>query len=219
MTLLLGKRYENSVKYIIQRLKHVKSLIPLLVLTNLDNKFECDTCKVIQVSSLYERAGIQAPTTFLNHTRGRRLFQKSERNALYLKFLAWSVTEYEKILFLDADVYIRENIDYVFDFQIRKSLMASPACKQNIFNSGVFLFHPSSTISNLLFSKKSFEKYCENKITDQSVLNSFFKRQWDKFPVHIVDHVHYVKKEREENASIIHYVGEPKPTLTSSSSS
>jgi len=59
------------------------------------------------------------------------------------------LTQYEKCVFLDADTMVLQNVDDLFE---REELSAAPDVGwPDCFNSGVFVFRPSSeTYSKLL---------------------------------------------------------------------
>lgn len=72
------------------------------------------------------------------------LLGRPELDITFTKIQLWKLTQYRKIVFLDADTYPLKNIDELFD---RPSFSAAPdAGWPDCFNSGVFVTEPSDTI-------------------------------------------------------------------------
>ena len=77
------------------------------------------------------------------------LLKRPELGVTFTKLHCWRLTQFKKAVFLDADCLVLKNVDELFD---REEFSAAtdvgwPDC----FNSGVFVFKPSSiTYSNLV---------------------------------------------------------------------
>merc|ERR1719334_3107943 len=82
------------------------------------------------------------------------LMKRPELGVTLTKIHAWSLTQFSKCVFMDADTLVVDNIDDLFE---REELSATPDIGwPDCFNSGVFVFRPDlQTYDNLLaFSKK-----------------------------------------------------------------
>ena len=77
------------------------------------------------------------------------LLTRPELGVTFSKLHVWTLTQYSKCVFLDADTLVLENVDELFD---REELSAAPDIGwPDCFNSGVFVFEPSmETFENLL---------------------------------------------------------------------
>ncbi|KAI5639707.1 glycosyl transferase family 8 domain-containing protein [Phthorimaea operculella] len=77
------------------------------------------------------------------------LLQRPELGITFTKIHCWTLTQYEKCVFLDADTLIVQNCDELFN---REELSAAPDVGwPDCFNSGVFVFAPSQdTYSRLI---------------------------------------------------------------------
>uniref|UniRef100_A0A8C6RTB9 glycogenin glucosyltransferase n=1 Tax=Nannospalax galili TaxID=1026970 RepID=A0A8C6RTB9_NANGA len=89
---------------------------------------------------------------------------------LMTKLHCWSLTEYSKCVFIDADTLVLTNIDDLFE---REELSAAldpgwPDC----FNSGVFVFQPSIETYNQLLQLASEQGSFDGG--DKGLLNTFF---------------------------------------------
>jgi len=133
----------------------------------------------------------------------------------------WTLTQYTKCVFLDADTLIIQNCDELFD---REELSAAPdAGWPDCFNSGVFVFRPNiNTYKELIshaFSTGSFDG------GDQGLLNTFFSDWSTKdisrhlpFTYNMVASASYsylpAFKQFGSQVKIVHFIGAMKPWLT-----
>ena len=63
---------------------------------------------------------------------------RAELGVTWTKLNAWKLTEYAKMIFMDADMICVQNIDELFE---RDEISAVPDCGwPSIFNSGLFVF-------------------------------------------------------------------------------
>ncbi|XP_048190647.1 glycogenin-1 [Perognathus longimembris pacificus] len=98
------------------------------------------------------------------------LMKRPELGVTLTKLHCWSLTQYSKCVFMDADTLVLANIDDLFE---REELSAAPDPGwPDCFNSGVFVYQPSAeTYSQLLHlaaEQGSFDG------GDQGLLNTFF---------------------------------------------
>ncbi|XP_056166247.1 putative UDP-glucuronate:xylan alpha-glucuronosyltransferase 4 [Syzygium oleosum] len=93
----------------------------------------------------------------------------------YSKLRVWQLTQYDKVIFIDADLIVLRNID---EFFVYPQLSAAPN-NRLLFNSGVIVIEPSSCVFEDLMSK-SFELDSYNG-GDQGFLNEFFT-WWHRLP-------------------------------------
>lgn len=62
----------------------------------------------------------------------------------YSKLRVWQVTDYDKLVFIDADFIIAKNIDYLFSYP----QLSAAGNNRVLFNSGVMVMH----LINIFFS-------------------------------------------------------------------
>lgn len=86
------------------------------------------------------------------------LLERPELGCTLTKLRAWTLTQFEKCVFLDADTLILQNVDDLFQ---REELSAAPDIGwPDMFNSGVFVFLPSrTTYENLLTHAKKYGSF------------------------------------------------------------
>jgi len=101
------------------------------------------------------------------------ILARPELGITFTKLHCWTLTEFSKCVFLDADTLVVRNCDELFD---REELSAAPdAGWPDCFNSGVFVYKPSiETHRQLLALAESCGSFDGG---DQGLLNQFFN-EW-----------------------------------------
>lgn len=96
----------------------------------------------------------------------------------FTKLRAFALTEYEKLVFLDADTIVLQNIDDLFE---RPAIAAAPDfLLPDRFNSGVMVIEPNAELfANLMEKLSTSESYDGG---DQGFLNTYYS-DWYKWPV------------------------------------
>ncbi|KAG6512846.1 UDP-glucuronate:xylan alpha-glucuronosyltransferase 1-like [Zingiber officinale] len=107
---------------------------------------------------------------------------KAERDAYnewnYSKFRLWQLTDYDKVIFIDADLLILRNIDFLFAMPE----ITATGNNATYFNSGVMVVEPSNCTYRLLMEHiDEIESYNGG---DQGYLNEIFTR-WHRIPRHM----------------------------------
>merc|ERR1719446_1412708 len=149
------------------------------------------------------------------------LLDRTELGITFTKIQCWTLTDYTKCVFLDADTLILQNSDELFE---REEFSAAPdAGWPDCFNSGVFVFRPNlNTFKDLVkhaMARGSFDG------GDQGLLNTFFSDWATKdisrhlpFTYNMVASATYsylpAFKKFGKNVHIIHFIGAAKPWKT-----
>ncbi|XP_059183990.1 glycogenin-2 [Centropristis striata] len=151
------------------------------------------------------------------------LLGRPELGITFTKIHCWTLTQYSKCVFLDADTLVLCNVDELFE---RDELSAAPDPGwPDCFNSGVFVFRPSlQTHGGLLDHALQHGSFDGG---DQGLLNSFFS----SWPVEdISKHLPFVYnlsassiytylpafQQFGHDAKIVHFLGAVKPWSSSS---
>jgi alpha-N-acetylglucosamine transferase len=121
---------------------------------------------------------------------GRNPFTKGKKPGFhtpldnFVKLRLWQLTDYERVVFLDADALVLRNIDRLFDYP---EFSAAPNVYESLvdfrrMNSGVFAARPSgATFAAMLGALDAPGAFW--KRTDQSFLQSFFP-DWNGLTVY-----------------------------------
>ncbi|KAL6132689.1 hypothetical protein ACLB2K_064928 [Fragaria x ananassa] len=93
----------------------------------------------------------------------------------YSKLRVWQLTEYSKVIFIDADLLVLENMDIFFTYP----QLSAGLNHQHFFNSGLMVVEPSQCMFEYLM-RKSFKIKPYNG-GDQGFLNEIFT-WWHRLP-------------------------------------
>ncbi|KAM3752698.1 hypothetical protein ACB098_03G038900 [Castanea mollissima] len=123
----------------------------------------------------------------------------------YSKLRIWQLIEYDKVMFIDADLLVLKNIDKFF---VHPQVSAAPN-DMVIFNSGVMVIEPSLCMFKELMSK-SFKLESYNG-GDQGFLNEAFT-WWHRLPKKLnqlksFDRSGNKKHDIPEDTYTVHYLG------------
>ena len=150
------------------------------------------------------------------------------------KLLLFALDGYRRAAFLDIDMLVARNIDALLDQPPFAAVAALPYATKS-FNSGVFVYEPSLDVAAALHDlsqRATFESTRESgpnahrririkgagehiHLSDQSVLNHYFRGRWHQLPygyntgvkTRSVNRKMYSKIE----VAVVHFVHRPKP--------
>uniref|UniRef100_A0A8C4VPE9 glycogenin glucosyltransferase n=1 Tax=Gopherus evgoodei TaxID=1825980 RepID=A0A8C4VPE9_9SAUR len=146
------------------------------------------------------------------------LLERPELGVTFTKLHCWTLTQYSKCVFMDADTLVLCNIDELFE---REELSAAPDSGwPDCFNSGVFVFRPSVETYNRLLQFATEHGSFDGG--DQGLLNSFFSN-WAT--TDIGKHLPFIYnlstsaiytyvpafKHFGRDAKVVHFLGSAKP--------
>ncbi|XP_077293247.1 glycogenin 1 isoform X3 [Arctopsyche grandis] len=148
------------------------------------------------------------------------LLSRPELGITFTKIHCWTLIQYQKCVFLDADTLVFKNCDELFE---REELSAAPDVGwPDCFNSGVFVFQPSNETFDALV------KFAQEKGSfdggDQGLLNQFFSG-WARedikkhlpFAYNVCTTAFYsylpALKQYGSDMKIMHFIGNLKPWL------
>ncbi|MCO5073287.1 MAG: glycosyl transferase [Rhizobiaceae bacterium] len=127
----------------------------------------------------------------------------------FAKLRLWQLTQYERVVFLDADTLVVKNIDRLFGYP---EFCAAPNVYESLadfrrLNSGVFVAQPSEeTFSAMLARLDAPDAFWPR--TDQTFLQSYFP-QWHGLPVfcNMLQYVWFALPELWDwnSVSVVHY--------------
>jgi lipopolysaccharide biosynthesis glycosyltransferase len=142
---------------------------------------------------------------------------------VYTKLHVWSLTEYKKVVFLDADMLVLKDLRHLF---AKPELSAAPefAGSPLAFNAGLMVLAPSKATYKALTSGLSGDSLTYDG-ADQGYLNEYFLDRWNLLPgtynlLRCPNHylgsdapqVVWFHNYHFERAQVLHLTG-PKPWL------
>jgi len=148
------------------------------------------------------------------------LMDRTELGITFTKIRCWTLTQFNKAVFLDADTLVLQNCDELFD---REELSAAPdAGWPDCFNSGVFVFRPNLETYEALISHANSAGSFDGG--DQGLLNDFYSSWAHKditkhlpFLYNMVASATYsylpAFKRFGNDVKIVHFIGASKPWL------
>ncbi|XP_026394549.1 UDP-glucuronate:xylan alpha-glucuronosyltransferase 2-like isoform X1 [Papaver somniferum] len=111
----------------------------------------------------------------IKRIRNPRAEKDSYNEYNYSKFRLWQLTDYDKVIFIDADIVILRNSDLLFNFP----QMSATGNDGSIFNSGIMAIEPSNCTFKILMEKR--KEIISYNGGDQGFLNEVFV-WWHRWP-------------------------------------
>lgn len=222
VTLLSSDDFLTGVVMLNWSLKRVKSAYPLLVLCS--NSVSKNTLSILRKRHLdcsVLEESIVVDTSEVNTAKGYDHWNKT-----FDKLFIWSLTQYKKVVFLDSDMHVIKNIDYLFDCPHMSAVRADQWNEPGLdkLNSGLMVIEPN--MEELRGLKKLWEsgEIKLKNVGDQDVIRAYFK-DWGRkqeltlspgLNVLYSEVSHGVIKEKQvAPVSVIHYIGSRKPWMVS----
>jgi lipopolysaccharide biosynthesis glycosyltransferase len=152
-------------------------------------------------------------------------------NHMYTKLRVFELVTYDKLVYLDSDMIVCNNIEELFTLPSMSAVAAGSLLARNAswtnLNAGFLVIEPSIELfSRMIFS---VDKLKSKDGSDQGFLHSFFP-EWQTETILHADHRYnvpftylneycnnfnfnfsYIRKKLETNISILHFWGEIKP--------
>ncbi|KAL9264772.1 UDP-glucuronate:xylan alpha-glucuronosyltransferase 1-like protein, partial [Drosera capensis] len=144
--------------------------------------------------SSYHRSGLKAAgwkIRIIERIRNPKAEKDTYNEWNYSKFRLWQLTDYDKIIFIDADLLILRNIDFLFAMPE----ISATGNNGTLFNSGVMVIEPSLCTFQLLMDHiNEIESYNGG---DQGYLNEIFT-WWHRIPVRMNFLKHFWEGDTDE---------------------
>lgn len=109
----------------------------------------------------------------------------------YSKLRLWQLTAYNKLIFLDSDVLVLQNIDFLF----QSEEIAASGNSRTVFNSGVMVLEPHNCTFQFLISQ--IDTIFSYNGGDQGFLNEVFP-WWHRLPRRMNFLKHFYSNSQEE---------------------
>ena len=147
-------------------------------------------------------------------------------NRTFDKLYVWTLTEYDKVVYLDSDMQVVRNVDFLFDCPHMSAVIADqwnePGLKK--LNSGLIVIEPN--LEEFDGMKQLWESGAINlkNVGDQDIIRAYYLNWEAKEELHLPPglNVFYsevsagiIKKKDVQPVSVIHYIGSRKPWMVS----
>jgi alpha-N-acetylglucosamine transferase len=191
VTLVTGADYALGALALARSLKASGTRAPLVVLATPEARdlepLAAEGCRIVEVDHLpvsealrerHARAALHAASPF---TKGNKPdFHQPWHN--FTKLRLWELTDYRRVVFVDADAVVLRPIDRLFDYP---EFSAAPNLYESLadfhrLNSGVFVARPdAATLDAMLARLDAPDAYWRR--TDQTFLETVFP-DWHGLP-------------------------------------
>lgn len=152
------------------------------------------------------------------------------------KLQAWGLERYEKLVFVDSDMLVRENLDFLFDLPAFTAVCAGEAFQHSAtwrgLNSGLIVIEPQKSVKDELFKLVRtvvVEYQLKGQfVGDQDVINAYIPEWPDQDGKHLdegynmfADYLSwYIRNEgyswmkrNGKTIAIVHFIGKQKPWM------
>lgn len=236
VTLLNSDSYLKGVICLNESLKKVKSKYQLYVL--ITGELSLKSQKILdkyKINIIKVNKKIDVPEWVINRNINENM---QHWNNSFDKLLVFELTQFKKIIFLDSDMYVVENIDNLFEKKHMSGVILGESFPDNyysnwtrtLFSSGLLVIEPKDKLINEFIKYFDKIKNIEGAIGDQQILWEYFNNWSIKKELHLnekytvcFEHLDYYRKnlkydiynERcENNIKTIHFSA-PKPWFLS----
>lgn len=147
-------------------------------------------------------------------------------NRTFDKLYVWTLSQFNKVVFLDSDIQVIKNIDYLFDCPHMSAVRADAFNEPGLdkLNSGLMVIEPNEReFEELRTIVKSGELHLKN-MGDQDVIRAYY-HDWGTRKELTLEpglNVLYsevsrgvIQRQDVEPVSVIHYIGHKKPWMVS----
>ncbi len=229
ITLLTNDTYVRGVILLNECLRKTESKYPLLCLITDD--VDENTRNILTMNNInYQLVNkIEMPEKLYNYNKEQNAKQTEIWKYCLTKFNIFKMTEYNKIIFLDADLLILKNLDHCFKYDHMTAALDGEYI--NLwpnwphFNSGFMVIEPNidtfnsimNFSSNITDDLESIKDYKGDKylLADQEILNLYYNdwynnknlhlsKYYNIFPVHTPD---IMENDIWQNGYFVHFVG------------
>lgn len=235
ITMATSKNYLTGLVAMYLSLKSTGTQIPLYAM--LPQRLVEDEAKTI---ARLKRNGIKVLQYNHSVEIPQQLIEKNTNNGHFRfnhtfdKLLIFGLTQFEKIVFIDADMYILHNLDHLFTFPHMSAVAAGRSYPGNQdwidLNSGLMTIQPQDNLLHDLVQKIPEVIMQKDICGDQDVLQLYYpdwpqqpeKNMGEKYGIFAQYSSYYEKHlgytytndtENPKSVAVIHFIGEKKPWM------
>lgn len=147
-------------------------------------------------------------------------------NRTFDKLYVWRLTQFDKVVYLDSDMQVIRNIDFLFDCPHMSAVRADAFNEPGLdkLNSGLMVIVPNEQEFQGLFDFWQSGKIHLKRMGDQDVIRAYYSDWGTKPELTLAPglNVFYsevtsgvIQRRDVEPVSVIHYIGHNKPWMVS----
>jgi glycogenin len=165
----LGAKYVTAALVLAQSLRNTGTKIRLHALV-IPDEVSDESRK--RLATLYDEV-TEVPAIKGLSSKNLKIIGRPDLHATLTKIQFWSLEQYERVLYMDADTLVLQNLDHLFSLPKSIRLACAPEIGySDCFNAGVMLLMPDEQTYNDL--KKAAAEIESFDGGDQGLLNVFF---------------------------------------------
>ncbi|KAK1983477.1 family 8 glycosyl transferase [Colletotrichum cereale] len=190
-TLVTNDGYVVAAAVLAESLKATGTKIPRCVIITAETMSEES---IATLRGLFDHV-IPVPAMAALTTTNLDLIGRPDLHATMTKLRLWSLSQFRRVLYLDADTLVLSNLDHVFDLPESVTFAASPEIGfPDCFNSGVMLLRPdAATYAELTAFATRVDSFDGG---DQGLLNVFFGDGTKNHPATVLIRQQQQQKQR-----------------------
>lgn len=235
VSIVTSKNYLVGLETMYLSLLKTGTKIPLYTL--LPTKLVKDNCGAVQklkdegINIVEYEQSVAIPNALVenNNANGDNRF-----NYTFDKLLIFGLTQFDKIVFLDSDIYILQNLDHLFEKPHMSAMIAGKSYPGNEdwvdLTSGIMTLIPNNELIQQLEETIPIVIEKKGSCGDQDVLQEYYS-EWTKHPELdmgekygiMAGYADYYEKvlgynysgdiNNSKSVAIMHYAGEKKPWM------
>lgn len=236
ITMINTDSYLNGALCLYESLKHVgaKYMFTVLVTGDVSDKSK-SKLKKYGINVIESNGRIDVP----EYIKEKNIKGNMPHwNKCFDKLLIFELVEFDKLIFLDSDMFIIENIDHLFEKDNMSAVILGKSFPNDYysnwtrenFSSGLMIIKPEKNVVEEMCKYFDIIKNKEGCIGDQEILWEYFSEWKDNKQLHLserytvcYEHLEFYMRElnykvyrenSENNISAIHF-SSPKPWLIS----
>lgn len=233
ITMINTDSYLNGALCLFESLRKVKSKYPFLILITSGVSKQAESILKSQgINVIRTNKRVDVPQYILDKNIN---YSMPHWNNSFDKLLIFEMVQFEKLIFLDSDMYIIENIDYLFEKSHMSAVIVGESFPNDYYSawtrdhlcSGLMVIVPQEGILKHLIESFSKLKELNHAVGDQEIIWSHYDTWPEQKNLHLPEknHVFYehlnfyldkgytlYKPNKDKNITTIHFVT-PKPWL------
>lgn len=223
VTVLSTENYLDGVLALFKSIEQTNTKFPNFI-TIVNDKISEHIKKRLEQDNItvISRKPIEIP----EEIRNRNLNSSSPNwNYTFDKFYLFTEMPFDKIIYLDSDMYVAQNIDELFEEEHMSATIAGKSYPTNNhwtkLNSGLMVIEPKYNILDELIELLS-KQNCDAELGDQDIIELYYKWE-EQEDLHIeekynifanyIDYYIESKLYLPNELAVIHFIGKEKPWM------
>ncbi|KAF4334350.1 glycogenin-2 beta [Fusarium beomiforme] len=212
-TLLLSDSYLPGALVLAHSLRDAGAHRKLAVLVTLDT---VSADSITQLKSVYDYI-LPVPRIRNDHPANLYLMNRGDLHSAFTKINLWKLTQFSKIVYIDADVVAYRAPDELFDTP--HPFAAAPDIGwPDLFNTGVMVLEPNMGDYYAMIAMA--ERGISFDGADQGLINMHFGQRYHRlsFTYNVTPSAHYqyvpAYRHFQSSINMVHFIGSDKPWFT-----